>query len=163
MVYVSAGTCLSFWYLQDAYYRIWKDATMIYLIGSLRNPRVRQVALELRRYCYDVFDDWHACGAEADSEWSAYEKERGRSFQEALASPFAQHAFDFDLRYIQAADVGVLVLPAGKSGHLELGYMIGRGQRGYILLDGEPEGWDLMYSLAHGVFSSVEELLPHLK
>ena len=136
---------------------------MIYLIGSLRSPRVRQVALELRQAGHDVFDDWHACGAEADSEWRAYEMERGRSYQEALASLFAQHAFHFDLRHIQAADIGVLVLPAGKSGHLELGYMIGRGQRGYILLDGEPEGWDLMYLLAHGVFYSVEDLLPRLK
>jgi hypothetical protein len=136
---------------------------MIYLIGSLRNSRVREIAAKLRGAGHDVFDDWHACGPQADAEWSGYEKERGRSYQEALASPFAQNAFDFDLRHIQAADVGILVLPAGKSGHLELGYMLGRGQRGYILLDGEPEKWDLMYLLAHGVFSSVEELLPHLK
>ena len=136
---------------------------MIYLIGSLRSPRVRQVALELRQAGHDVFDDWHACGAEADAEWTSYEKDRGRIYQEALAAPFAQHAFHFDMLHILEADIGVLVLPAGKSGHLELGYMIGRGQRGYILLDGEPEKWDLMYLLAHGVFYSVEELLPHLK
>ena len=38
--------------------------------------------------------------------------------------------------------------------------MIGRGQRGYILLEGEPEPdrWDLMYKFAHGIFLSIEDL-----
>jgi len=55
--------------------------------------------------------------------------------------------------------VGVLVLPAGKSGHLELGYMIGQGKPGYILLDGEPERFDVMYNFATGVFTNLSDLL----
>lgn len=133
--------------------------SFIYLIGSLRHPRVREVAHQLREAGHEVFDDWHACGPEADDIWRNYETERGRLYREALAAPFAEHSFDFDIKNIKAADVGVLVLPAGKSGHLELGYMVGRGQRGYILMDGEPERWDLMYKIAHGVCFSTEELL----
>lgn len=135
----------------------------IYLIGSLRRGRVREVAHALREAGHDVFDDWHACGPDADELWRNYETERGRLYREALAAPFAEHSFDFDIKNIKSADIGVLVLPAGKSGHLELGYMVGRGQRGYILMDGEPERWDLMYKIAHNVFLSVDELVEALK
>lgn len=134
---------------------------MIYLIGSLRSPRPREIAHLLREQGQEVFDDWHACGREADDIWRGYEMERGRAYPEALKSPFAQNVFGFDLRHIQASDTGLLVLPAGKSGHLELGYMIGRGSRGYVLFDGEPERWDLMYLLAHKLFFNTDELLNH--
>ena len=51
----------------------------------------------------------------------------------------AQIVFDFDRKHLNRVDAGLLVLPAGKSGHLELGYLIGLGKPGYILLDGEPD------------------------
>ena len=137
---------------------------MIYIIGSLRSPRPREVAQVLRGAGHDVFDDWHACGHDADQHWQDYELARDRAYLEALAAPFAQHAFNFDLRHLVGADVGVLVLPAGKSGHLELGYMIGKGARGYILLETpHPERWDLMYLLAHGVFGNIDELVEALR
>ncbi len=53
----------------------------------------------------------------------------------------------------------LLVLPAGKSGHLELGYAIGSGKKGYILLDKEPERYDVMYAFAAGVFTSLEQFI----
>ena len=54
------------------------------------------------------------------------------------------------------------ILPAGKSGHLELGYFIGSGKRGYILLNGEPERFDVMYKFATKVCNNKEELLMEL-
>jgi hypothetical protein len=54
-------------------------------------------------------------------------------------------------------------MPAGKSGHLELGYMLGRGKRGYILMDKEPEGWDMMYKFAHGIFYDINQLVHALQ
>jgi nucleoside 2-deoxyribosyltransferase len=50
------------------------------------------------------------------------------------------------------------MLPAGKSGHLELGYMIGQGKPGYILLDAEHKRWDVMYKFATAVVPTMEEL-----
>jgi len=38
----------------------------LYLIGSLRNPRVPEVAEILRWNGHLVFDDWYAAGPEAD-------------------------------------------------------------------------------------------------
>lgn len=130
-----------------------------YLIGSLRNPEVPVVAAELRQLNIDVFDDWFAAGPEADDYWQKYEKARGRSYGEALHGHSASHVFEYDKSHLDRCDFGVLVLPAGKSGHLELGYLIGQGKPGYILLAGEPERYDVMYRFATGVCSSLEKLL----
>jgi hypothetical protein len=135
----------------------------IYLIGSLRNPDVRNVARHLRKVGHDVFDDWHTSGPEADDIWQTYEKERGRSYKEALAGKFATHAFEFDAANICRSDAGIMVMPAGKSAHIELGFLLGLGKLGYILFpDGEPERWDLMYKFADGIFFNFGDLLEEL-
>lgn len=132
---------------------------LIYIIGSLRNPRIPEVSKALRDANHQVFDEWYAAGDKADDAWRDYERERGLSYLEALRlSKAAQHVFDFDYQWLSRADAAVLVLPAGKSGHLELGWMLGCGKKGYILLD-EPDRWDVMYKFATGVASSLPELL----
>lgn len=124
---------------------------MIYLIGSLRNPKVPKLAQILRGQGYEVFDDWYAAGPEADDHWQAYEKSRGHSLVAALDGYAAYHVFHYDKFHLERADAAVLVLPAGKSSHLELGYVIGLGKPGFILLDGEPDRYDVMYRFATGV------------
>lgn len=135
---------------------------MIYLIGSLRNPTVCEISKTLRSAGYEVFDDWYAAGEIADDSWRDYEKQRGRSYVEALSSLAAEHVYSFDRFHLERADTGVLVLPAGKSGHLELGWLLGRGKRGYILLD-DPERWDVMYKFADGIYLNVDDLVTQLK
>lgn len=136
---------------------------MIYVIGSLRSPRVPEVAAKLREAGFDVFDDWYAAGPEADDYWQAYEKARGHNFAEALRGYAATNVFEFDKRNLERADAVVLVLPAGKSGHLELGWCLGRGKPGYIVYGEEPERFDVMYKFATGVFAKDEELIEELK
>ncbi len=133
----------------------------LYLIGSLRSNTVRAFANELRELGFDVFDDWHAAGPDADYIWRDYEKQRGRTYLEALQSYHAKHVFELDHRHLLAADVAVLLLPAGKSGHLELGWHL-RAKPGYILLD-DPERWDVMYQFATGVFAEKEKLFEALR
>lgn len=129
----------------------------LYLIGSLRNPKVPEIAVQFRGYGFDVFDDWYAAGPEADDHWKAYEKGRGHDYIQALAGEAAKHVFSFDYRHLNGSDASVLVLPAGKSGHLELGYLLGQGKPGVILLDAESDRWDVMYPLASLVTYSVDE------
>jgi nucleoside 2-deoxyribosyltransferase len=138
-------------------------AKSIYLIGSLRVPLVRGVAAALREQGHDVFDDWHAAGPEADDIWQQYEKDRSRGYLEALGGYHAQHAFALDFEHLHRCDVGVMILPAGKSAHMELGYMRGLGKPAYILMEGEPERYDLMYLLATDVFLQLDDLLRVLK
>lgn len=135
---------------------------MIYLIGSLRNSKIPEFAEELRAKGFEVFDDWYAAGPEADDYWQRYEQGRGRTYKEALAGLAAGHVFDFDRKHLFAADTGILMLPAGKSGHIELGIMVGQKKRTYILLDGEPERFDVMYRFTTGVFTDKGALLEEL-
>ena len=136
----------------------------IYLIGSLRNPKVPEVAAKLRAEGHDVFDDWFAAGPEADDYWKKYEQERGHNYKEALAGFAADHVYKFDKHHIDRCDIAILMLPAGKSGHLELGYAIGKGKAGYILFDdGIPaERWDVMYLFAKAVFFDLDSLIKEL-
>jgi hypothetical protein len=130
----------------------------VYVIGSLRNPRVPEVSAMLRDCGLNVFDDWYAAGPEADDYWQKYEIQRGHSFQEALKGHAARHVFNYDKSHLDRCDVAVLVLPAGKSGHLELGYMIGCGKPSFILVEEEPQRFDVMYLFATKVCCGISEL-----
>ena len=135
----------------------------IYLIGSLRNPQVPAVADVLRIAGFDVFDDWYAAGPEADDYWQKYETRRGRTYKQALQGYAAQHVFEFDRYHLDRCDMGVLLMPAGKSGHLELGYMAGKGKRTFVLFDKVPERYDVMYQFATGgVHTSISSLIAAL-
>jgi hypothetical protein len=135
----------------------------IYLIGALKNPRVPEIAQQLRSRGYEVMDEWHGAGPEADDLWMAYEQNRGRTYTEALKGRAAQNIFHFDLVHIDLADCVVLVLPAGKSSHLELGYALGNGKTGFILLDEEPSRYEVMPNFAKAVCVDFDELLGRLK
>jgi nucleoside 2-deoxyribosyltransferase len=136
----------------------------IYLIGSLRNPHIPEVGNYFRLNGFDVFDDWYSPGPETDDCWQGYEKLRGRNYLEALKGHHAQHAFELDKKHLDAADVAVLVLPCGKSAHLELGYIIGSGKPGFILLETpNPDRYDIMYQFATGLYAEIETLIMELK
>ncbi len=130
--------------------------TSIYIVGSLRNPEVPKAGRMLRELGYDAFDDWYAAGPEADDKWRDYEISRGRSYAEALDGYAAYHVFDFDKHHLDRCDAGLLIMPAGKSGHLELGYLRGQEKPIFALLD-DPERWDVMYRFCEKVFFSFEE------
>ena len=130
----------------------------VYIIGSLRNPEVPTIAKALRVGGYEVFDDWFAAGPRADDHWKDYEQERGRTYKEALAGRAATQVFRYDKSNLDRCDAAVLVLPAGKSGHLELGYFIGCGKPGYILLPDGNDRWDVMYRFATAVCPDLDSL-----
>lgn len=139
------------------------DQTNVYIIGSLRNPGIPDVSNKLRELGFVVWDEWVAAGPEADDYWQKYAKGKGLSYQDALHGLCAQNVFYFDRGLIDLADIGVLVMPAGKSGHLELGYMAAQGKQTYILHQDEPERFDVMPQFATGVFDKLEDLIECLK
>src|SRR3990167_5105342 len=136
---------------------------MIYIIGSLRNPEVPVIANTLRvALDEEVFSSWFCASENADDRWQQHEQGRGLTYIEALKDYAAQQVFTFDKTHLNRARAVVLVYKAGRSGHLELGYAIGRGIPGYVLLDEEPERWDVMLNFADGVFSTAEDLITEL-
>jgi len=121
------------------------------------------VAEFLRLNGLEVFDDWYAAGPHADDAWRDYERTRGHRLPEALKGYAARHVFAFDSEHLHRAEGAVLVLPAGKSAHLEFGWILGRGKRGVVLLDEDPDRYDVMYQFAHGVTIDLDELYRLLK
>jgi hypothetical protein len=135
----------------------------IYIIGSLRNPAIVSFANELQREGFEAFADWFSAGPEADDILRDYSKARDRNYKQTLQSYAARHIFSFDKFHLDRCDAAVLVMPAGKSGHIELGYLIGKGKPGFILFDEEPERIDVMHQFATDIFFNKEELFKALK
>lgn len=142
-----------------------KEQRVIYIIGSLRNKIVPIIANKLRKTNKDweVFDSWYAPGPHADDYLKDYCKAKGLSYKETLKDHAATHIFGFDVKHIIRSTDVVMVMPAGKSGHLELGWSLGKGKRGYVLFDKEPDRVDIMYQFATDIFFDFDELVSELK
>lgn len=137
---------------------------MIYLIGSLRNDNIPKIAKKIRQETnLEIFDDWHSAGPEADDHWRDYEQARGHDLVNALNGHAARNVFNFDKTHLDRCHLAILILPAGRSGHLELGYCKGSGKTTAVLLDGEPERYDVMYQFADYRFRNQEEMIEWLE
>ena len=134
----------------------------IYLIGSLRNEKIPEIAEQLRGEGFDIFDAWYAAGPKADDCWKKYSEIKGQSYAEALKDYAAQHIFDFDRYHLDRCDAAILVYPAGRSCGIEFGYMIGAGKPGWVLLD-TPDRWDVMVQFGDGWCFDTPKLIQMLK
>ena len=73
----------------------------------------------------------------------------------------ASHGFTADMRGLKWCDTCLLVLPCGRSAHLEAGWAAGAGKRLLIYLP-EPIEPDLMYLLADTICLSMDEIKAEL-
>jgi hypothetical protein len=134
----------------------------IYIIGSLRNKNIPTVGNAVRAAGFEAFDDWWGTGEKADDHWFEYEKIRGRSFVEALAGRAAQNTFALDRDNILRSEGVIMVMPAGRSGHIEFGWAARGGVPAVILLEEEPERYDVMYNFATLVTYDVQDAIEHI-
>ncbi len=140
--------------------------SVLYLIGSLRNDRIPVLAETLRAANPDleVFDEWYSAGPEADDHWKDHQQSKGLTYAQALEGYAAKNVFDFDRRHLNRATHALLVLPAGKSGHMEIMYAAyGVGAKAAILLDPEDVRWDVMYQFVPTILQNDEEINQWLK
>lgn len=138
------------------------DPIRIYVASSWRNSFQPEVVRTLRHHGHEVYDFKNPGGqedkgfhwSEIDPAWKSWSP---AVFRDALDHPIAVKEFDSDFEAMQWADACVLVMPCGRSAHLEAGYFVGAGKPLYILLsDGEPE---LMYRMASEVCVNIDEVL----
>lgn len=138
-----------------------KQIAKLYLIGSLRNDRIPKLAERLREELPDVeiFDDWYSAGPEADDFWKEYEQGKNKTYKEALKGYAAKHVFEFDKHHLDTSSHCILVLPAGKSGHMEVMYAkYAVGAKTAILLDPTDIRWDVMYQFVDGVLDNDDQI-----
>lgn len=133
----------------------------IYLASSWRNPHQPRVVGLLRSDGHVVYDFRHPgpgddgfAWSDIDSTWQEWAPIR---FRRALTHPLAEAGFRSDFGAMERADTCVLLLPCGRSAHLEAGYFCGAGKEVFIVLDAlnEPE---LMYKMATHICVDISEL-----
>jgi len=133
----------------------------IYVASSWRNPYQPMVVDALRAVGHDVYDFRNPPGktgfawSQIDPHWEQWS---AKSYRFALEDPVAEAGFAADFEGMSSADVCVLVLPSGRSAHLEAGFMAGQGKRVFILTrDGEEP--ELMAKLCTKVCVSLAEVI----
>lgn len=133
----------------------------LYIIGSLRNPKIPKIASDIRAKHpdFEVFDDWYAAGPEADDYWKSYEKGR-RGYVEALDGYAATHVFEFDKHHLDTCSHALLVLPAGRSGHMEIMYATYavRAKTAILLDQSTDPRWDVMYKFIPNIFEDLTQV-----
>lgn len=67
-----------------------------------------------------------------------------------------KEAFEEDKRWIDWADVLIMLMPCGRSSHLEAGYAVGAGKKMYIIGGFEKGEFDTMYGFADGMYDYTE-------
>lgn len=146
----------------------------IYVASSWRNPGQPAIVEALRAAGHEVYDfrnpapgnkgfAWRDCGGEAATEGPGTGARTIPSYLEAIRSPRAAEGFAFDKQALDWSDTCVLVLPCGRSAHLELGYAAGKGKETHVLLHEDKFEPELMYLLNDGIHSDMLALLSALE
>lgn len=78
---------------------------------------------------------------------------------EAVRSQRAIDGFKADKDALDWCDTCILVLPCGRSAHLEAGYAAGQGKDSYVLLHEDKFEPELMYLLNTEISTSVEQII----
>ena len=138
---------------------------IIYVASSWRNPHQQMVVKALREKDHEVYDFRNPTPGNHGFAWSSidpkWEEWKPDVYRQALKHPIAEDGFYLDMDALRRAEACVLVLPCGRSAHLELGYAAGTGcWTGILML--EPNEPELMYKMSNGVFISVDELVDSL-
>ena len=117
----------------------------VYVASSWRNKYQPAVVEVLRGVGLDVYDFRNPEPGNDGFRWSEidpnWENWTTEEYAKALYHPIAKAGYELDMDALRCAEATLLVLPSGRSAHLELGYAVGAGQRTaiYIPERQEPE------------------------
>lgn len=152
--------------------RITGERRRIYLASSWRNVDYAAALFDLRAAGHEVYDFKNPAPGNTGFAWSQIDTavphgqwDIAHFVHHVLPHPASQDGFELDHAALDWCDTCVLLLPCGKSAHLEAGYSIGAGKETIIVLRPnsdmtfEPE---LMYLLADKVVESVEDVIAAL-
>lgn len=137
----------------------------IYLASSWKNEDQPGLVAALRLEGHEVYDFREP---EAAFRWVDIADIRhvsGAFMRNSLLThPLAQAGFAHDIGAMQWADTGVLLLPCGKSSHLEIGWLAGAGKRTCIMWpDGAWQEPELMYLCCNTIVTTAAELTAWLR
>lgn len=135
-----------------------------FIAGKTRNKD------EILKIC-DLFDKYNvsyycflkdeASMASYGSESNTMEENMAEFESLGLKSDIVLNIFKNDLEAQKASKNFLLVLPAGKSGHIEAGISYGMGRKCYAI--GEFDATDSLYNIFEQIFNNKDELEEFLK
>jgi hypothetical protein len=140
----------------------------IYIASSWRNPYYLDLLAKLQEEgheCYDFRDPqgafrWSAIDSEYQQNWGP------ENFRKVLQHKECFRGYHRDKSALDWCDTCILLLPCGRSAHLEAGYTIGRGKRTIIYLKRDLDGHfepELMYKLTDELVHTDHELITRLR
>lgn len=140
----------------------------IYVASSWRNPLQASVVALLRQFGHEVYDFKNPKPGNEGFHWSEVDRDykswTAKDFAARIAtSGVARDGFALDKAALGWCDTCVLVLPCGRSAHLEAGYAAGQRKRVHVLLHESGFEPELMYLLCSGIHTSVEQVLEVLQ
>ena len=134
----------------------------IYVASSWRNERQPEVVRSLRRRGHEVYDFRNPSPVDGGFHWSeidpGWQNWAPEEYRTALTHPKAERGFRNDYDAMLLADAFVLLMPCGRSAHLEAGWAIGQGKPTCILFETQDEP-ELMYKLADRLALTLAEVL----
>lgn len=140
----------------------------IYVASSWRNPIQQEIVKILTDAGHQVYDfrnpkpgNHGFAWSEVNADWLQWTPEQ---FVRDLYSghPAVERGFSFDREALDWAECCVLVLPCGRSAHLEAGYAAGKGKRTIFYLHPDKFEPELMYRLGDACVTNHEGLLREL-
>ena len=117
----------------------------IYVASSWRNEQQPEVVKALNEIKgVEVYDFRHPVPGDNGFHWSEIDEDwknwTPEQLRKNLEHDVAIDGFNKDMSALGNCDICVLVMPCGRSAHLELGYAVGANKYTVIqLADGEPE------------------------
>lgn len=140
----------------------------VYVASSWRNKVSLDAVIEVLRgeghQVYDFREGDYFAWEQCDPTW---DREAGKVTEPQqiiglLSHPAAWRGFHSDADALIAADIVVLVMPCGRSAHLELGWAAGDGKHTVVYLV-EPCEPELMWKLADLVTDDLGEVLDSVR
>lgn len=139
----------------------------IYLASSWKNRQQPEILAMLRAEGHEVYDFRNPAPGDIGFSWRRC-VEPGRNIDmynmsdyvhHITKAPAAQAGFKLDRDALHWCDTCVLLLPCGRSAHLEAGYAMGQGKETFVVLNKEGFEPELMYLLGDSICETPGDLL----
>lgn len=146
----------------------------IYVASSWRNQVQDIIVAVLRMNGHEVYDFKNPAPGNSGFAWTKLDGSptndprwkdwKSGEFRSHLKNPIAADGFKLDMDALRWCDACVLVLPCGRSAHLELGWATGAGKKTMALMMDEigPHEPELMYLMLDAICISQHEMLTTL-
>ena len=141
----------------------------IYLASSWRNKLQPAVLSQLRAWGHEVYDFRNPPGGtgfawsqvqDGDKHWEEWSF---AEYRQALEHPVSEAGFHSDFDAMAWADTCVLLLPSGRSAHLEAGHMAGSGKDAICYSPGATEPELMVKMLDGGITDSLDVVRAYLQ